>query len=112
MKILRPVDVNKRLPEKSLTTQVLINDRICFAIYHPEKSDSHPNGYFSIPIDSTLIGNATHWYEEVEIESLFPDDDKIYLAGEAATNKQYVKTMFFQEGASYFKNFIFKMLKK
>jgi hypothetical protein len=112
MKILRPVPVNVRMPEirsgSDNSFNFVVEDDYGFKNYAHYSSANED----WINDEAQVISDVILWYEEVEIESLFPDDDKIYNAGMNATNKQHVKTMFFQEGASYFKNFIIKMLKK
>lgn len=55
---------------------------------------------------------VTKWYEEIEIESLFPDEDLSYHVAQAAANNHMERTIIHQEGQSFFKNYIIKQLKK
>jgi len=115
MKILRPVPANKRLPAISegvaCIGPILVNCKINNKIIKSYIIFTQA-GWDMVGYDRNVEREVIEWYEEIEIESLFPDEDKIYNAGEAATNKQYLKTIFFQEGSSYFKNYILKKLQK
>lgn len=111
MKILRPINVSKRLPENQ-------SDSVDLEYFITVDDNGYKNhAHYSaaneewIDKESQIVSDVILWYEEVEIESLFPDEDKIYNTACAATNNQSVKTMFYQEGCSFFKNYILKMLK-
>lgn len=116
MKILRPVDCAKRLPVipdgASHVGPLLVTCRI-----------NGGNAFHAFVVFSRLgwagsngtgdfIREIVQWYEQIELESLLPDEDTGYKTAEAASNNQIIKTMFHQEGQSYIRNYLIKMLGK
>ena len=110
-KVLRPVQVNRRLPKPGIP--VLLQYQISglveqSLIYGHCDSTGDWDLYVHPQSDKTVVA----WYEEIEIESLFPDDDKGYKAAEEAADGLFHKTLMHQEGQNYFKNYILKELGK
>jgi hypothetical protein len=110
-RILRPVLVNKRLPKPEIP--VLVQYQVSglvelSLIYGHCDSTGHWNLYVHPQSDKTVVA----WYEEIEIESLSPNEDKSYKAANAAADGLFHKTIMHQEGQTYFKNHILKELDK
>jgi hypothetical protein len=129
--ILRPVDPAKRLPdtiidnlieglktsEPVLVTYVngSISERFaartiaCFVYDESRWRDVMPG-------EEDVFRNENYrvkeWFEEVTIESLFPDDDLAYHAARSAGNNLIYKIELHQEGQTFFKNHLLKNLRK
>lgn len=52
------------------------------------------------------------WFEEIEIESLFPNDHDSYLAAAAACKSKFPQTSYHQEGQAYSQNYLLRKLKE
>jgi hypothetical protein len=108
MKILRPVPVSKRLPLAGelvfVSTKSGLTD---IAEYYSDVNDWVDS--YKVPL---LSNSVVSWFEEVEIESLFPDEETGYKAAENASNKQIQKSFMHMEGQTYFKNYLLKQLQK
>jgi hypothetical protein len=125
MKILRPVLVEKRLPaiEKNdfLSPTVLIrfvNPDLgpnwscqCFAYCDSSGrwEDAEPFNKYKFDNGITKV---VEWYEEIEIESLFPDTDNSYNVAKAAADNRIAGITLHQEGQDFLKNHILKQLGK
>jgi hypothetical protein len=117
MKILRPVDPAVRLPEikkgdvysKNVLLHCKTPNESFLLTAHCNIEGEWYRGGLSIVY---IIKNPVVWYEEIEIESLFPDDEKCYNTASNACNGSVYKIGIFQEGISYFKNYLLKQLKK
>lgn len=110
MKILRPVDVNNRLPEI---------DRFVLTIDEAGNQIIYKRTEYGWNMRDGIAANSpnnnlkiTYWYEEIEIESLFPSDEKSYNVASAASGDRINGTMLHQEGQSFLKNHILRKLKE
>jgi hypothetical protein len=126
MKILIPVPVAKRLP--NIKEGELFSPSVIITFYKASLGmeyqvkafaycDPYKDWYDATPdekyIFSRIGGNIVlEWYEEVEVDSLFPDDNKAYAVAEAASNGKFDRTTFHQEGQTYLKNYFLKALNK
>ena len=84
---------------------------LAFAFFnHPDNiwENSEPDQNFLRNKSNQII----EWYEEIEIESLFPDEEHSLFVARNASDGNFQKQMSHQEGQSFFKNQILKMLKK
>lgn len=125
MNILKPVLTEKRLPfvpeEFQITQYYVVGymreggnpDFLQFAV----ACYNNKGQWSSIEKKDIFACKKKHnkvvvWYEEVDIESLLPDDETTYRMGNAASNGQPIKTMFYQEGVIYTRNHILRQLKK
>lgn len=108
-KILRPVPVDKRLPE---IPKGELASAVVLIIY---SNESAPSTFSFVDHSGKWLNpekTVTHWYEEIEIESLFPDDEKAYRVASTAGNGTIYKTALHQEGQDFVKNHILRELKK
>jgi len=131
MKILVPIPAEKRLPGIANNNVLNLSSPVIVRYVNPNISESfsaltfayydHDDKYWQNTL--TIVKNDDHslenkdnkvieWYEEIELESLFPDDEKSYNAAKAATNGSSFKTFIHQEGQSFFKNHIIRTLRK
>ena len=132
MKILVPIPVDKRLPE--FPTPVYPESgqfSKCVIVLYVNKKvsetwsattfaycDKSGRWEYGLPPGNVIefserSGNkVVEWYDEIELESLFPDDD---LANKVATNASDNRihgTLLHQEGQAFFKNHLLKNLQK
>jgi hypothetical protein len=79
-------------------------------------SHSHKLWYDKIyPLENIFENRnnvVTEWYEEVELESFFPNDDKKYDLASQACNGSSYKISIHQEGQDCFKRQLLKNLAK
>ena len=130
--ILRPVDSAKRLPgpiadnpwmeglkasEPVIVTYVngSISERFagrtiaCYVYDESRWREIMPIGEDVFRDENNCV---KEWFEEVTIESLFPDDDLAYHAARSAGNGLIYKIELHQEGQTFFKNHLLKNLRK
>jgi len=126
MKILVPVPVEKRLPailegpEEEFSAAVIVDYTIgiqpdihkTFA-YLDENKEWHDAQGLEKEIRFKPVGfnKVIAWYEEIEIESLFPDDKTSVMVAANASGKSFTKMLSHQEGQTYIQNYIIKKLK-
>jgi hypothetical protein len=120
MKILRPVDPAKKLPEikKSHATSQRVYVKISngneelmsIAFLNYLSAWKDPDHFILFYPDSEW--KIITWYEEVELTSFFPDDESAYNAASNAGNGTIYKIGLHQEGQTYFKNQLLKNLRK
>lgn len=125
-KILRPLLVSKRLPEikefdifSSTVLVRFISPKIgpqfngnCFA-YCDKKGqweDADVINKYEFNEETKTI--VVEWYEEIQIESLFPDDDKSYNVAKNASGNRIAGISLHQEGQTFFKTHLLKELMK
>jgi hypothetical protein len=128
MKILKPVSVSRRLPKipegEPFSAAVIVryqNKKVSDSFTALSLAYCDGDGEW---IDANeglkIIGiifkpggpnEVIKWYEEIEIESLFPDDDQSTTAADAHS-KNFTKQLSHIEGQSFLENHIIKMLKK
>jgi hypothetical protein len=108
MKILIPVDVNKRLPE--ITEDGFTSDIVIVRYSDNQKAFSFVS-HEGVWVNKEKK-RVVEWYEEIEMESLFPDDEKSYNVAIAASGDRINGTMLHQEGQNFFKNHILRKLKE
>jgi len=128
MKILRPVPVEKRLPaiepEELFSPAVIVDydtNTSVVADIHKAFAYCDKNGHWhdAMAFEADILINffpygkcqVIQWYEEIEIESLFPDDKSSSTAAVNASGKSFAKTLSHQEGQTYFQNYLLKKLK-
>jgi hypothetical protein len=135
-KILRPVDAsihkpepvhdNEMLKDLKLSAAVIVRfinkkvsetySALSFAYYnHSEKiwKNANPGENCLHDIDLANQNNeVVEWYEGIEIESLFPDDDHSAFVATQASNGSFQKQLSHQEGQTFNQNHILKQLKK
>jgi hypothetical protein len=125
-KILVPVPVSKRLPEikdAGLSGTVIVryvNEKVskefsgmAFAYRDEsgrwEESDKPDKPILFEPQGSNKV---IEWFEEKELESLFPDEDKAHNVAESASQGWLANKTCHLEGQIFFKNYILRELKK
>lgn len=120
-KILVPVPVEKRLPDISEESEGLFSYKTGlvpdiytgFAFidkngeWHDAQGFEHDKETHYKPYGKSQV---IAWYEEIEIESLFPDDHTAGLVAANASNKSFTKMLSHQEGQTYIQNYIIKKL--
>ena len=127
MKILRPVNPDKRLPAKTkdenyphFSASVIVRfvnkniseqfNALTFAYYNHYNQCWEP----ALPDDCTFKNHSnivTEWFEEVEFESLFPDSDAEYFLSKNASNGRIDFSSFHREGQIAAKNYALKKLR-
>lgn len=127
MKILKPVPVEKRLPailegpDQLFSRPVIVDYKIgnypdiykAFA-YRDKNEEWHDTQGLDEKEMRFISGSRNKiiaWYEEIEVESLFPDDNTSSTVAVNASNKSFAKTLSHQEGQTYIQNYIIKKLK-
>lgn len=123
IKILKPVPVEKRLPEikegENYSLPVIvkyinheINEFEGFAI----GSVDTKNKWHVVINKSEIINDdfvdIVAWYEEVEITALFPNEDTMHNVAESASKGWLANKSCHLEGQFFLRNHIIKQLKK
>jgi hypothetical protein len=127
-KILIPIPVNKRLPEikagESFSGCVIvrfINKKVSddFSALTFAYCDSSGKWEDAMPKNEKFIRfkpegahEVVEWYQETELESLFPDKDISYNVANNASENRINGTMLHQEGQTFVQNHILKEIKK
>lgn len=130
MNILLPIDPAISKPNKA-SAKLCYSERIVVKYSDEELNENFALAYYDYAterwylfnMDGTRISNPKNfytnrllkvieWYKEVQLESLFPDDDTSYNAAKAAGNETSYKTFLHQEGQSFFKNSLLRAIKK
>lgn len=124
-KILIPILVTKRLPE--IKEGEPFSGAVIVRYVNPKVSPEFSALLFAYcdqsgrwdcavpdnPLEFSESRNKViEWYEEIELESLFPDSDISYNVAENASGKRINGTVLHQEGQNFFKNHLLKQLKK
>jgi hypothetical protein len=116
MKILRPVPASKRQPvikQGDFTSDWFwVRFKMDDGSWLRMLAYCDIEGNWSDDCTNYFSDTAIEWYEEIEIESLFPDEDKSYKAAQSAADGLFHKTIMHQEGQTYFKNYLLKELEK
>lgn len=127
MKILRPVNPDKRLPAKTkdenyphFSASVIVRfinkniseqfNALTFAYYNHYNQCWEP----ALPDDCTFKDHSntvTEWFEEVELDSLFPTSEESYFLANNAANGRIDHTSMHQEGQTAAKNHALKILR-
>jgi hypothetical protein len=127
--ILRPVDPAKRLPQ-----QITDNPMMKGVNASGPVLVTYVNGSISERFSAQILAYYMHdhkrwigasdnifdnknnvvreWFEEITIESLFPDDDMAYNVASNAAGGTIYKIGLHQEGQTFFKNQLLKNLRK
>lgn len=133
MKILRPVDAEKRKPDpengNSMFTRVT-NTIVSGIVIIRYRNKKIPGSFSSLTLayfnhTEQIWENAAgdsffkdhcyqviEWFEEIEIESLFPNENLSYQVAQAACKSSDRNIAYHQEGQIFLKNHLLKELKK
>jgi hypothetical protein len=126
MKILIPIPVERRLPafeEGQLFSNAVIvryiNKKVApdfsaQAFAFCDKSgrwqDATPEDHIQFKPEGS--NEVVEWYEEIEFNTLFPDDETSYRVATNAGNGIIWKTAIHQEGQDFVKNYALRQTKK
>jgi hypothetical protein len=131
MKILIPIPVERRLPTfeggQPFSNTVIVrytNKDVApdFSAQTFACCDKSGRWEESLPANIPELDELTfkpegsneviEWYEEKDLEDLFPDDETSYRTAQNAGNGIIWKTAIHQEGQDFVKNFVRRQLKK
>jgi hypothetical protein len=125
-KILIPIPVERRLPQfeegQPFSNTVIVRyinkrtapDFSALAFAYCDKLggwyDASPESLIEFKPEGS--NEVVEWYEEKDLEELFPDDETSYRTAQNAGNGIIWKNAIHQEGQDFVKNFVRRQLKK